>query len=106
MKYPIGIQSFEKIRKGGYVYVDKTDLVYKLAQGSVYFLARPRRFGKSLLVSTLKAYFEGRKDLFEGLKMMELERTGIWHTTSSESRERCTITRCSVAFHSSCLGNA
>ena len=73
MKYPIGIQSFEKIRKGGYVYVDKTDLVYKLAQGSVYFLARPRRFGKSLLVSTLKAYFEGRKDLFEGLKMMELE---------------------------------
>lgn len=73
MKYPIGIQSFEKIRKGGFVYVDKTDLVYKLAQGSVYFLARPRRFGKSLLVSTLKAYFEGRKDLFEGLKMMELE---------------------------------
>ena len=53
--------------------MDKTDLVYKLAQGSVYFLARPRRFGKSLLVSTLKAYFEGRKDLFEGLKMMELE---------------------------------
>ena len=73
MKYPIGIQSFEKIREGGYVYVDKTDLVYKLAQGSVYFLARPRRFGKSLLVSTLKAYFEGRKDLFEGLKMMDLE---------------------------------
>ena len=63
MKYPIGIQSFEKIRKGGFVYVDKTDLVYKLAQGSVYFLARPRRFGKSLLVSTLKAYFEGRKGL-------------------------------------------
>ena len=73
MKYPIGIQSFEKIRQSGYVYVDKTDLVYKLAQGSVYFLARPRRFGKSLLVSTLKAYFEGRRDLFEGLKMMELE---------------------------------
>ena len=73
MKYPIGIQSFEKIRKEGFVYVDKTDLVYKMVQGSVYFLARPRRFGKSLLVSTLKAYFEGRKDLFEGLKMMELE---------------------------------
>ena len=73
MKYPIGIQSFEKIRKGGYVYVDKTDLVYKMVQGHIYFLARPRRFGKSLLVSTLKAYFEGRKDLFEGLKMMELE---------------------------------
>ena len=74
MKYPIGIQSFETIRRDGYVYVDKTDLVYKLAQGHVYFLARPRRFGKSLLVSTLKAYFEGRRDLFEGLKMMELEK--------------------------------
>ena len=73
MKYPIGIQSFEKIRKEGFVYVDKTDLVYKMVQGHIYFLARPRRFGKSLLVSTLKAYFEGRKDLFEGLKMMELE---------------------------------
>ena len=73
MKYPIGIQSFEKIRKEGFVYVDKTDLVYKMVQGHIYFLARPRRFGKSLLVSTLKAYFEGRKDLFEGLKMQELE---------------------------------
>ena len=74
MEYPIGIQSFETIRRDGYVYVDKTDLVYKLAKGHVYFLARPRRFGKSLLVSTLKAYFEGRRDLFEGLKMMDLER--------------------------------
>ena len=58
MYYPIGIQSFEKLRQGGFVYVDKTDLVYKLTRGSVYFLGRPRRFGKSLLVSTLKAYFE------------------------------------------------
>ena len=73
MKYPIGIQSFETIRRDGYVYVDKTDLIYKLAQGHVYFLARPRRFGKSLMVSTLKAYFEGRRDLFEGLKIMDLE---------------------------------
>ena len=73
MKYPIGIQSFETIRKGGYVYVDKTDLVYKLAQGSVYFLARPRRFGKSLLIDTLQCYFEGRRELFEGLKIMEQE---------------------------------
>ncbi len=73
MRYPIGIQSFEKIRKGGFVYVDKTDLVYKLAQGSVYFLARPRRFGKSLLIDTLRCYFEGRRDLFDGLKMPELE---------------------------------
>ena len=73
MKYPIGIQSFEKIRQGDYIYVDKTDLIYKLAKGNIYFLARPRRFGKSLLISTLKAYFEGRRDLFEGLKIMELE---------------------------------
>ena len=73
MKYPIGIQSFEKIRQEDYVYVDKTDLIYKLVKGSIYFLARPRRFGKSLLISTLKAYFEGRRDLFEGLKMMDLE---------------------------------
>ena len=73
MKYPIGIQSFEKIRKGGYVYVDKTDLVYRLAEGNTFFLSRPRRFGKSLLISTLKAYFEGRRDLFEGLKIMDLE---------------------------------
>ena len=73
MKYPIGIQTFETIRKDGYVYVDKTDLVYELAKGHVYFLARPRRFGKSLLVSTLKCYFEGRRDLFEGLKIMDLE---------------------------------
>ena len=73
MKYPIGIQSFETIRKGGYVYLDKTDLIYRLAQGHVYFLARPRRFGKSLLLDTLRCYFEGRRDLFEGLKIMDLE---------------------------------
>ena len=65
MKYPIGIQSFEKIRRDGYVYVDKTDLVYKLAQGSIYFLARPRRFGKSLLVSTLKASFSSKNGTIE-----------------------------------------
>lgn len=74
MRYPIGIQSFEKIRRDGYVYVDKTDLVYKLAEGSIFFLSRPRRFGKSLLVSTLQCYFEGRRDLFEGLKIMSLEK--------------------------------
>ena len=61
MKYPIGIQTFEQIRNGGFVYADKTDLVYKLAtEGKIYFLSRPRRFGKSLLLSTLKCYFEGR----------------------------------------------
>ena len=74
MKYPIGIQDFEQIIQDGYVYVDKTDLVYKLAtRGKIYFLSRPRRFGKSLLVSTLKYYFEGRKDLFRGLAVERLE---------------------------------
>ena len=73
MKYPIGIQSFDRIIEDGYVYVDKTDMVYSLAQeGSIYFLSRPRRFGKSLLVSTLKNYFLGRKELFKGLKIDRL----------------------------------
>ncbi len=68
LKYPIGIQSFEQIREDGYVYVDKTDLVYKLlTTGKIYFLSRPRRFGKSLLISTLENYFLGRKELFRGL---------------------------------------
>ena len=75
MKYPIGIQDFEKIIEDGYVYVDKTDLVYKLAnEGHIYFLSRPRRFGKSLLISTLKYYFQGRKDLFQGLAIDQLEK--------------------------------
>ena len=74
MKYPIGIQDFEQIIQDGYVYVDKTDLVYKLVKtGKIYFLSRPRRFGKSLLVSTLKYYFQGRKDLFKGLAIDSLE---------------------------------
>ncbi len=78
MLYPIGIQSFETIRKGGYVYVDKTDGVWRLATtGQCYFLSRPRRFGKSLLVSTLEAYFSGKKELFDGLKIMELEQDWI-----------------------------
>ncbi len=75
MKYPIGIQNFEQIIEGGYVYLDKTNLVYDLVHnGKIYFLCRPRRFGKSLLVSTLKCYFEGRKELFEGLAIAELEK--------------------------------
>ena len=75
MKYPIGIQSFETIIEDGYVYIDKTALVYDLVHnGQVYFLCRPRRFGKSLLVSTLKCYFEGRKELFEGLAIDRLEK--------------------------------
>ena len=73
-KYPVGIQSFEKVREGDYFYIDKTELVYQLVQGGqYYFLGRPRRFGKSLLVSTLEAYFQGRKDLFKGLAMERLE---------------------------------
>jgi len=74
LKYPVGIQTFDDVINGGYVYVDKTDLVYQLADmGKYYFLSRPRRFGKSLLISTLKAYFEGRKELFKGLKIDLLE---------------------------------
>ena len=73
--YPIGIQNFEKIRKGGYLYIDKTALIYQLANtGSYYFLSRPRRFGKSLLLSTLEAYFQGTKELFEGLAIEKLEK--------------------------------
>ena len=73
-KLPIGIQTFEDIRKDGYLYVDKTAFVYQIAHtGKPYFLSRPRRFGKSLLISTFEAYFQGRKDLFEGLAIDELE---------------------------------
>ena len=76
--YPIGIQNFEKIRKEGYLYIDKTELVYRLAKtGSYYFLSRPRRFGKSLLISTLEAYFQGKKELFEGLAMERLEKDWV-----------------------------
>ena len=75
MLYPIGIQNFEKIRQGGFVYIDKTDLIYKIAQtGQYYFLSRPRRFGKSLLVSTMEAYFQGKKELFDGLAIASLEK--------------------------------
>ena len=73
--YPIGIQTFEKIRESGFVYVDKTEYIYNLTHSSLsyVFLSRPRRFGKSLLVSTLKSYFEGRKELFKGLAIEKLE---------------------------------
>ena len=74
MKYPIGIQTFENLREGGFVYVDKTALVHQLVDtGTIYFLCRPRRFGKSLLLSTIKAYFQGKKELFKGLAMEKLE---------------------------------
>ena len=78
MKFPIGIQTFEKLITGGYVYVDKTDLVYKLvSSGEYYFLSRPRRFGKSLLTTTLEAYFLGQKELFKGLAIDSLEKEWI-----------------------------
>ncbi len=78
-RLPVGIQSFEKIRKGGYLYVDKTDIVWNLVnKGTTYnYLSRPRRFGKSVLVDTLQAYFEGKKELFEGLKIMDLEKEWV-----------------------------
>ena len=73
-RYPIGIQTFSRIRREGYVYVDKTDLVWQLTRYATFiFLSRPRRFGKSLLTSTLESYFLGERELFEGLKIMEIE---------------------------------
>lgn len=78
-KYPVGIQNFEKIRNGNFYYVDKTDLLYQLVQvEGYYFLSRPRRFGKSLLLSTIQAYFEGKKELFRGLAVEQLEQE--WNT--------------------------
>ena len=79
-KMPIGIQSFEKLRREGFVYVDKTELVYRLASTPTpYFLSRPRRFGKSLLLSTLEAYFLGKRELFEGLAVERLETEWATH---------------------------
>ena len=75
MKYPLGIQNFQSLREDGYCYVDKTDKIYQLAStGRYYFLSRPRRFGKSLLLSTIRAYFEGKKELFDGLALGSLEK--------------------------------
>ncbi|MDR3302894.1 MAG: AAA family ATPase, partial [Treponema sp.] len=100
---PVGIQSFEKLRKGNYLYVDKTRQILRLIErGSTLFLSRPRRFGKSLLVSTLQALFEGRKDLFEGLyitdkvdweqryPVIKLDWSNITHA-SAETIEQATM---------------
>lgn len=77
-RYPIGVQTFERMRRGGYVYIDKTDLVWRMAQVSPYvFLSRPRRFGKSLLTSTLNSYFQGERELFQGLRIMQLEQEWV-----------------------------
>lgn len=79
-RYPIGIQSFETIRTRDYLYIDKTALLYQLAhEGMYYFLSRPRRFGKSLMLSTLRAYFEGRRELFDGLAISNLEQHWTKH---------------------------
>ena len=74
-RLPVGIQSFKKIREENYLYVDKSDIVWQLANNGLQYnyLSRPRRFGKSLLIDTLQCYFEGKKELFDGLKIMELE---------------------------------
>ena len=74
LKYPIGIQTFAKIREENYLYVDKTDLVANLVgNGGYYFLTRPRRFGKSLLMSTIEAFYKGKKDLFKGLAIENMD---------------------------------
>lgn len=79
-RLPVGIQSFKEIRTKGYLYVDKTDVVWQLVNGVKFnYLSRPRRFGKSVLVDTLQAYFEGRRDLFEGLRIMDLEEDWACH---------------------------
>ena len=80
IKYPVGIQTFSEIINDGYLYVDKTGVLYELANNNKYiFLSRPRRFGKSLLLSTLEAYFQGRKELFGGLAIEELEKDWTVH---------------------------
>ena len=78
-RYPVGIQTFSEIRKGNYLYIDKTDLVYEMSRMKYVFLSRPRRFGKSLLTTTLASYFRGERELFEGLKIMELETEWAQH---------------------------
>ena len=84
-KYPVDTDQFQRIREDGKVYVDKTGMMYSLVSKYQYvFLARPRRFGKSLLCNTFKAYFQGQKELFEGLKVMDLEKE--WKTYPLRSR--------------------
>ncbi len=73
IRYPVGVQSFEKLRREGYLYIDKTGFIPRLLRNDYYFLSRPRRFGKSLLLSTLEAYFQGKRELFEGLEVSKYE---------------------------------
>ncbi|MCR5152614.1 MAG: AAA family ATPase [Prevotella sp.] len=95
-KYPIGIQTFSEIIKGGYIYIDKTDLVWQMAHYAKYiFMNRPRRFGKSLLTTTLTSYFRGERELFEGLKIMPLEKEWakypVLHLDLSSAKNKETI---------------
>ena len=78
-QYPLGIQTFERIRKEDKLYIDKTEYIYRMthSDGTYFFVGRPRRFGKSLLASTMQSYFEGKKDLFKGLAMEQLEKEWI-----------------------------
>ncbi|MBQ8064566.1 MAG: ATP-binding protein [Prevotella sp.] len=94
-KYPVGVQSFESIRKDGYVYVDKTPLIYKMiTEGKPYFLSRPRRFGKSLLVSTLAAVFEGRRELFEAFTTEQgIEQPQLFIATTDWKWEKYPVLR-------------
>ena len=99
-KYPIGLQNFQGLREDGYVYVDKTAFVYELAQsGKYYFLSRPRRFGKSLFLSTLEAYYLGKKELFKGLAL-EQKFDGFQLGIPNDEVKRCLL---SVA---SCIKSA
>ena len=100
-KYPVGIQTFSRLIEDGRLYVDKTDLVWKLANTGTYaFLSRPRRFGKSLLTTTLKSYFEGKRELFEGLKIMQLENEWqqypVLHVDLSTAKGRTVPTGCAT----------
>lgn len=92
-RYPAGVQDFEEIRTGGFVYVDKTRYIYDLAhtQGNALFLSRPRRFGKSLLCSTLKYYFQGRRDLFQGLALDRLETEWIQYPVLHFDMSQATV---------------
>ena len=94
-KYPVGIQSFESLRKDGYLYIDKTPLIYKMiTEGKPYFLSRPRRFGKSLLISTLAAVFEGRRDLFEAFTTDDgIEQPQLFIATTNWKWEKYPVLR-------------
>lgn len=99
MRFPIGIQNFRTLREDGYLYIDKTELIYKLVDtGCYYLLSRPRRFGKSLLVSTLEAYFQGKKEQFKGLAMERLEKDWTGTSRVSSRFERWEIRKYPVAF--------